>query len=118
MTEFKVDVTKLPPALRAQIDSVLKEIHQRNRICLVDHVLFAESHRETMHNVADAVHKDSQLDVHEMRDIIKAAVVSYACNDLIQGAEKFITMMAFTASWAEKLELIRLASAESKHTKQ
>lgn len=118
MTEFKVDVTKLPPALRAQIDSVLREIHQRNRILLVDHVLFAESHRETIHKVADLVYEDSQLNVHEMRDIIKAAVVSYACDDVIIGAEKFITMMSFTASWAEKLELIRLASRESENTKQ
>lgn len=115
MTEFKVDITKLPPALRAQIDSVLKEIHQRNKICLVDHVLFAESHRETMHKAAEFLHKDSQLDVHQMCDVIKAAIVAYACNDLIRGAEKFIAMMAFSASWAEKLELIRLASREPDH---
>ena len=115
MTEFKIDITKLTPALRAQIDSVLREIHRRNRICLVDHVLFAEKHRELMHQIADLVYEDSALSMNEMRDTIKCAVASHAFDDLIMGAEKFIAMMAFAASWAEKLELIRLASIEPDH---
>jgi hypothetical protein len=113
-----IDMIDMPPALVAQVNMLLSEMRRHNRELLLGHVYLVDKYAALFDEVAKHAREHMVLTSSEMNDTVKCAAVAFACNDLFDGAEKFLDIMRFASSWEEKVELLRVSSRAAKRTNQ